>query len=126
METYENLIGYISYFENEENKFFSFQSPETLKDGSFSFGYYNYAEEFLAFIKEFYDSDLTHTEYLDYLYENVPDRDYVNVIPEADKQLLSALFTFYVRANRFSEGSWAASIEDKVFLKILKRLGELV
>lgn len=44
----------------------------------------------------------------------------------ANWELLTAIFTFHVRAERFSEGSWSSAIEEKVFLSILKRLEKLV
>ncbi|MNE99580.1 hypothetical protein D3C80_1982840 [compost metagenome] len=39
---------------------------------------------------------------------------------------VNALLTYYVRAERFGDGSWAFAAENKVFLKILIKLKELL
>jgi hypothetical protein len=43
-----------------------------------------------------------------------------------DIDTVRALLTYYVRAERFCDGSWAVAAENKVFLKILIKLKELL
>lgn len=77
------------------------------------------------FIKEVYNTDLMKSNYLDYLDERLPDRDYAVAVTSADFELLRAILTYYVRHDRFVEGAWANSAKEGVFLKILYRLKEL-
>lgn len=65
------------------------------------------------------------SNYLDYLDERLLDRDYSVAVPTANFELLRAILTFYVRSERFSDGSWASSAKKGVFLRILYRLKEL-
>lgn len=46
----------------------------------------------------------------------------VESIKDADLELIRAIFTGYVRQERFGDGLWVEAVKDKVFLKILKRL----
>ncbi|MHC0039620.1 DUF6508 domain-containing protein [Pseudoneobacillus sp. C159] len=39
--------------------------------------------------------------------------------------MAEAILTYYVRSERFSDGTWADALEKKVFLKIFYRLMEL-
>jgi len=49
-----------------------------------------------------------------------------NSIDDADLELIKAIITGYVRQERFCDGLWASAVEDKVFLKILQRLKQLL
>ncbi|WP_420841236.1 DUF6508 domain-containing protein [Evansella clarkii] len=46
-------------------------------------------------------------------------------ISAADIKELRGMLTFIIRAERFSDGSWAHAAKDKLFYYILKRLDEL-
>jgi Family of unknown function (DUF6508) len=54
----------------------------------------------------------------------VNELDISAAIPSADLELLKAILTYYVRQERFCDGLWAKAVKEKVFLRILYRLGE--
>jgi hypothetical protein len=114
MHTYIQLLNYIPYFEDENIVF-----------GRWEGMYPQYDEKLKEFIKEVYNTDLMKSNYLDYLDERLLDRDYSVAVPTANFELLRAILTFYVRSERFSDGSWASSAKKGVFLRILYRLKEL-
>jgi hypothetical protein len=114
MITYIQLLNYIPYFEDENIVFCRWEGM-----------YPQYDEKLKDFIKEVYKTDLMKSNYLDYLDEKLLNRDYAIAVPTADFELLKAILTFYVRQDRFSEGAWASSAKEGVFLSMLYRLKEL-
>lgn len=114
MSTYIQLLNYIPYFEDKNIEFCRWEDR-----------YPNYDEKLNEFIKEVYKTDLMKSNYLDYLDERLVNRDYSAAVPTADFELLRAILTFYVRSERFSDGAWATSAKEGVFLRILYRLKEL-
>ncbi|MBN2829916.1 MAG: hypothetical protein JXR56_06330 [Candidatus Cloacimonetes bacterium] len=118
MGQYTKLLNFIGYFENKNTKYGKWvREPGT-------FPYFNYTPKFNSFIHCFYETDLSKQDYLEYLEKHVEEQ-YIDVIEQADMELLKALFTYYVRQERFIEGLWAGAAKDGVFLKLLKRLEEL-
>lgn len=117
MGDYQQLFVYIPYFEKEDTEFCNWDS-----------GYPDYDEKLSEFIKTAYETDLLRKDYLEYLDERIMDHNLAAAaaIPTADLELLKALFTFYVRQERFNDGLWAKAAKDKVFLEILYRLRELM
>lgn len=62
-------------------------------------------------------------DYLDYLEKNFSDHStMVDSISDANIERLKAIFTYYVRQERFKEGLWGKAAKDKIFLNLLKRL----
>jgi hypothetical protein len=114
MHTYIQLLNYIPFFEDKNIEFCVWEGM-----------YPRYDEKLNKFIKEVYKTDLMKSNYLDYLDEKLLSRDYAAAIPTADFDLLRAILTFYVRSERFSDGAWANSAKEGVFLRILNRLKEL-
>ncbi|MCM3694594.1 DUF6508 domain-containing protein [Neobacillus niacini] len=114
MHTYIQLLSYIPYFEDKNIEFCVWEGM-----------YPKYDEKLEEFIKEVYKTDLMKSNYLDYLDEKRINRDYAAVVPTADFELLRAILTYYVRSERFSDGAWANSAKEGVFLRILNRLKEL-
>jgi hypothetical protein len=120
MGKYDNLLSYISYFEQADENAGRWVFPV---NGS---PYTEYDTQFDNFIKDVYQSNILDTNYLEhlepYLKEN---RNIKDLIPIADIELLLAIFTYYIRQERFCEGLWLGAIGDKVFLSILNRLNSL-
>lgn len=114
MGNYIKLLDYIPYFENEDVEFCKWDS-----------GYPNYDDKLEEFIKSIYDSDLLKGDYLEYLNEKVKDKNISASIPSADWELLKSSLTYFVRQERFCDGTWAMAAKDQVFLRILYRLREL-
>ena len=85
----------------------------------------NYDDRFLEFIDEVYQSDLMNVDYFTVLSEKANGSNYYPLIPTADQELLTAILTFFVRGEKFCDGTWASAIKQKEFLSILKRLKEL-
>ncbi len=52
-------------------------------------------------------------------------KEMIRAIDHADLEVLRAILTGYIRLERFSEGLWAEAVEDKVFLKVLRRLDQI-
>jgi hypothetical protein len=123
---YLKLLDYISYFEQKDFDFCTWQKPSETDDRVVEMGYPVYDEGIQRFIQEVYDSDLLMSNYSDYLDRNQIDLGKMIVnITVADFQLLRAILTHSVRGERFCDGFWGQRIKDKTFLKILCRLREI-
>lgn len=114
MSNYKKLLGYIPYFENKNIVFCKWESM-----------YPKYDRKLEQFIKDVYATDLLKHDYIDYLDEKLKVEDYSAAVHTADMELLKAILTFNVRAERFCDGSWASAVKEGVFLSILYRLREL-
>ncbi|KMJ57406.1 hypothetical protein AB685_15360 [Bacillus sp. LL01] len=114
----DNLFSYNSYFEKDNIEFYKWEKP---KEGFMAFPEYDC--KFLDFIDEVYTSGLLIGDYVNCL-EGLSD-EYISVIPAASLDELQAILTYYVRGERFCDGFWATAIDEKIFLKLLKRLREV-
>lgn len=123
---YEILFSYITFFEEAEG-IAAWESAKKRSDGVIEMGYPVYDKTFSGFIDDIYQTDLLHSDYLDILHKNGFDStNLAAAIPTASLETLRAILTYFVRQERFSDGTWAAAIKEKLFLKILYRLKELV
>ena len=85
-----------------------------------------YPETFEAFVQAFYNSALPVADYPAYLSGKIPEgTELAAAIADMDLDTLKALLTKYIRQERFDPGSWAISIQSKIFLQILTRLQHL-
>jgi hypothetical protein len=120
---YFTKITYISYFENDKNQFYTWTQAKESENGVIQLGYPAYEERFMAFVKDVSESGLLSKHYLDILKKRISkDAKLKDFIDIADEELLYAIFTYYIRQERFCDGLWAKAIKEKVFLKILLRL----
>lgn len=87
-----------------------------------------YDEKFKDFIQAVYRSNLMSRDYLSLIRSaGLRSADQMaGAIDTADIELLKAILTGYVRQERFNEGLWASAVENKIFLRILTRLRELL
>jgi hypothetical protein len=124
----EKLCSYIPYFETaNKDSVCKWCGGEKLEENHFAMAYPEYDQTLREFIHDVYETNLISFDYLEVIHERgVIGRDQmINAIDAADFDLLKALLTGYVRQERFCDGLWASAVEDKVFLKILKRLRHL-
>jgi hypothetical protein len=115
----KKILSYIPYFEDKNIEFCTYVTPELG-----ALGYYQYDKKLTEFINELYKTDLLVGDYLQRL-EEVESEDFKLIIPSANLELLKAILTFFVRAERFSEGTWRTAAYNKIFLDILIRFKEL-
>lgn len=117
MGKYDKLFTYISYFEQADENAGSWIFPAS---GS---PYTDYDPQFNNFIKDVYQSDILDTNYLEHLAPYMKaNQDIRTLIPTADLDLLIAIFTYFIRQDRFCEGLWIEAIVKKTFFYILNRL----
>lgn len=123
------LSAFIPYFETATGESVChWGGGEKLGEKHYTMSYPVYDRTLDEFIQKFYKTNLICYDYL-----NIIDSKGLemtskinNAIDDADIQLLKAIFTGYVRQERFCDGLWADAVEDKVFLKILNRFNELL
>jgi len=127
-EAIDKLCSYIPYFEDaHKDKICQWVGGEKTGDNTYTAAYPKYDQTLLDFIDEVYSSNLMHHEYLDVINSKGLNgtREMSDAIDTADLELLTAILTGYVRQERFYDGLWADAVEDKTFLKILRRLQQL-
>lgn len=122
------LLSYIPYFENARKKEVSTWSHAEKRDGNImSLPHVNYDQELSRFVKDFYDTDLIAHDYLNIINNDQVDKEGIDkYIADADLELLKAILTYYIRGERFCEGLWIGAVEEKIFLKILYRLRDIL
>ncbi len=126
MSQYADLLKYIGYFADESISFSTWQAPDQRADDVVSLGYPNYDARLREFVEATYQAKVLDQDYLDYLTQHVPDPDkLVASIDTADFKLLRAILTYYIRQERFCEGTWAQAAKEKIFLKLLRRLASI-
>jgi hypothetical protein len=127
MFTQDQITCYIDYFSDDKRLFFSWSHTEKQEDGVFRLGYPSYDQGFHQFVDDFYKSNLIDPDYLDHLDNGcLNGLTPVDLIELADLQLLKSILTYYIRSERFCDGAWTEAIENKIFLKVLTRLEELL
>ncbi|MCZ8537100.1 DUF6508 domain-containing protein [Paenisporosarcina quisquiliarum] len=120
---YENLFGYIKYFENDNLEFYKWQSTKR-EDGVITMSYPVYDKKLREFIQDVYDSGIMLNDYQSLVSSDISTGDdaiiLINNTDNSEK--LRALLTYFVRQERFSEGSWAEAANKRIFLSILLKL----
>jgi len=121
------LLGFISYFEDDDIEYCKWQAGEKLEDGISNMPYPVYDDRLQEFIRAVDKSGLMNSNYLAFLKDKIgPEKDILKVIDETnDRDVLLAALTYFVRQERFSEGIWGTAAKDKVFLRILLKLRSL-
>jgi ADP-ribosylglycohydrolase len=120
----EKLCKFLPYFKTATMESVCKWTPaEKTEEKQYITPYPTYDKTLLEFIDEVYNSNLLYTDYMS-VTQNLHE-ELNNVIKTADLDLLRAILTYHVRAERFGDGAWATAVEEKVFLRILKRLKEI-
>lgn len=119
MGKYDQILEYISYFELESNEYGKeVFTPNTM-------AYWLYDNKLEAFMRCVSESDLMRVDYLSFI--DMPNSEQMTEeIEIADIELLKAMFTYFNRQERFQEGLWFFAAKDGIFLRLLKRLQEIV
>ena len=124
----ERLAVFIPYFrEAKDREFCHWEGGKKDKDGVISWPFPVYEDRLDEFISEFYK-----TNFMDYEYERTLDRylgrshkDMNEKIESADFDLINAMLTYHIRAERFCDGHWEEMVREDVFLRLLERLVEI-
>lgn len=127
MKKYEKVYSYLDYFERLSKETLSSTEEKLPFVKEWNPQYVTYTREMINFAKSVYEGDLidyTYTETLkEYKIEDIVDME--KHIPSADERLTKAILTKMIRDERFSSGAWITYIEKGMFIKILRRIGEL-
>ena len=125
----EKLLSFIPYFENATKESVVQWIPgENQEEKHIPIAFPQYEPVLRKFIAEVYQTNLMSTDYLKIINEKgLQDSNDMNkAIEHANLEVLRAILTGYIRQERFSDGLWAEAVENKVFLKILRRLDQVV
>lgn len=121
----EKLCSYIPFFETAtKESVCHWEGGEKLGEKQFTVAYPVYDDTLKEFIQEVNKTNIMCYNYLKIInIRGIHDEEQMrSSIDDADLELLKAILTSYIRQERFCDGVWAAAVEDKAFLKILKRL----
>lgn len=123
VNNYEKLFGYLKYFENDNVEFYKWQSSKR-EDGVITMSYPVYDKKLREFIQDVYDSGILLNDYQSLISSEISTGDdAIILINNTDNpEKLRALLTYFVRQERFSEGSWAEAANKRIFLSILLKL----
>lgn len=107
MNNYTDLLEFIPYFED----------PTVL-----AMGYRRQDDELTAFVDASHQCGIIDKDYFNYLQEKAAGQVYINLIADADLEMLKALFGYYICQKPFSMKLWEEPVKDKIFLNLLYRL----
>lgn len=125
MRKHQKLIDTIAYFENEGNVYCRWETPAGGNPNEIAQAYPVYDKQLELFIQAADESGLMRTDYI----IAVRGIDFNNVICDiehADFPMLRALFTYYIRQERFCDGLWEKAAREGIFLTMLYRLRQLI
>jgi ADP-ribosylglycohydrolase len=125
----EKLIAFIPYFENVNiEDVCRWGGGERLGENHFSVSYPVYEQTLEDFIRTAYKSNLLSYNYLETIEQHGLEgtKEMNEAIDQADLELALAVLTGYIRQERFCDGLWESAIEDKTFLKLLRRFENLM
>ena len=99
---------------------------EKLGEKHFTMSHPKYDQTLIGFVEEVYQTNLMSKDYLGIIDERgLNGSELIDAIDHADLELLKALLTGYIRQERFGDGLWAQAVDNKAFLKILKRFDQI-
>lgn len=125
----EKLTEFIPYFANaNKENVCHWDGGEKLAENSFSMSHPVYEQTIRDFVDAVYESKLMCHNYLDIIEQHglVGIEGLNKAIEQADFELTLAILTGYIRQERFCDGLLQSAVEDKTFLRILRRLECLV
>lgn len=125
----EKLSEYVPYLTDATKEtVVSWVNSNDQADDPFYMAYPVYDRTFVEFVDDLYETDILLGNYNEIVAELglTDEDDLALVIDEADMDVVRAILTYFIRQERFHDGLWGEAVEKKVFLKVLKRLRELV
>ena len=125
----ERLTVFISYFESvSKEEVCHWGGGERLGENHFSMAYPVYEQTLEDFIQAVYKTNLIKYNYLEVIeqYGLQGTQEMNTAIGNAGLELTLAILTGYIRQERFCDGLWQSAVEDKTFLKLLRRLERLM
>ena len=118
-ENIEKILSYLSYFENNNNEFYTVDPKDM-------FYPYVYSSKVNEFEKALYDENiLINFDWPKWQPEAKKMLDDESLIKSADIDTLRKLLTVHVRKERFCAGHLVSMIESGHILAILRRLREI-
>lgn len=125
---YDNVFSYIRYLDEVDIKeSCNWEGGESDEDGIITIPFPVYNIKIDEFINDVYKTNLMTNNYLGYIKEKVPENStFEDIIETADLSLCKAILTDYIRKERFCDGVWADAVKNKVFLRLLMRIKDLI
>jgi hypothetical protein len=118
-ENIKNILKYLPYFENKENKFYTIESNDFLDP-------YFYSEEVDQFEKALYENNfIQEFDWPAWQEEAEKIFNDPQLLNKSNIETIIKLFTTHIRKERFCSGHLAIMISNGHILNILKRLEEL-
>lgn len=120
MENRDELLAYLPYFEEQKKKGGSVAKEHHLM-------HITYEKTMEDFVDDVHKVGFIDTDYHQTLEERgIKGIEAMeNAIPVADEDLLKAMLTQLIRAERFTSGAWIGFAKDGTFLSVLRRLKEM-
>lgn len=125
----EKLTAFIPYFENANREdACHWGGGEKIGENHYTASYPIYEQNVEDFIQAVYKTNLICYNYLEVLEQHGlhGTKEMNAAIESADLELTLAILTGYVRQERFCDGLWESAVEEKTFLKLLRRLESLI
>ena len=123
LQNIEELTDYLSRLYAEGfSPILQWEGGEKLKDGSFTLPYPKYDPLVEEFFRHVSGSWIDYEYDPEQAYQMLKDENRVKV---ASLTEIKTMLTFCVRGERFSDGHWAAMIEQGHIRRLLERLNEI-
>jgi hypothetical protein len=127
VNNYSALLDYIEYFNDETNKFYTIHEGKEI-NGVFYIGGSAYSDKVNELIKKSYEIEFIYIgDYSDWFDSKRSSADeIIQIISSSNLEMLRKIFTFFIRKERFCEGTLVSAIDNKIIINILFRLKELL
>jgi len=126
-ERIKALLEFIPYFEDEKIEFTSWVGGEKNKNGVITMAHPKYDVGIINFIEAVGNSGIMMDDYLGFVEDKIGINSDINsVVKGGSLDTLRAILTYYVREEKFCDGTWGKAAKDKVFLNILKTMDSLL
>jgi hypothetical protein len=127
VNNYSALLDYIEYFNDETNKFYIIHEGKEI-NGVFYIGGIAYSDKVSELMKKSYEIEFTYIgDYSDWFdSKRSSAEEIIQIISSSNLERLRKIFTFFIRKERFCEGTLAHAIDNKIIINILFRLKELL
>ncbi len=124
---YDRLLQYISYFEDHSRNFCVWVAQKDgLNDGQTE-AYPEYDKKLKDFVDEVHKTGIMETDFREFLLNHIPiGTEVIDAVENADLYTTAAILAYFIEIEDYMPGIWEEAAQDGTFLKILKRIRELV